>query len=49
MPLKNRLSALRSFYSLTVSLYFPCEKFEESAGEFLILYPFCPVNQKVLL
>ncbi|XP_077773538.1 protein fuzzy homolog isoform X2 [Podarcis muralis] len=46
MPLKNRLSALRSFYSLTVSLYFPCEKFEESAvplqEEFQAGFSHCP-------
>uniref|UniRef100_A0A8D0E8P5 Fuzzy planar cell polarity protein n=1 Tax=Salvator merianae TaxID=96440 RepID=A0A8D0E8P5_SALMN len=30
MPLKNRLRALRSFYALATSLYFPCEKPEES-------------------
>ncbi|XP_063156985.1 protein fuzzy homolog isoform X1 [Candoia aspera] len=30
MSMKNRLCALRSFYALAISLYFPCEKQEEN-------------------
>lgn len=33
MPLKSRLCALRSFYALAISLYFPSEKSEGSSGE----------------
>ncbi|XP_077169896.1 protein fuzzy homolog [Paroedura picta] len=32
MPLKSRLCALRSFYALAISLYFPSEKSEGSTG-----------------
>ncbi|XP_062993552.1 protein fuzzy homolog isoform X1 [Elgaria multicarinata webbii] len=46
MPLKSRLSALRSFYALAISLYFPCEKPEESAAplqeEFQAGFSHCP-------
>ncbi|XP_042328678.1 protein fuzzy homolog [Sceloporus undulatus] len=32
MPLKDRLSALRTFYALAISLYFPSEKPEENTA-----------------
>ncbi|XP_061444856.1 protein fuzzy homolog isoform X2 [Rhineura floridana] len=46
MSLKNRLCALRSFYALAISLYFPCEKSEEGTAplqeEFQAGFSHCP-------
>ncbi|XP_053119030.1 protein fuzzy homolog isoform X2 [Hemicordylus capensis] len=46
MPLKDRLCALRSFYALVISLYFPCEKPEGSTvplqEEFQAGFSHCP-------